>query len=402
VTDDLEPRLRDHLRHRADRVTGPPDVADLHGRIDARQRTRTRALGAALALALVAGPLGGWALGHATVDERDPVASVGRDAGSLADDGPNGSGGGTLEEGFGYGFGYGYEGPMELVTERTTAEGIRLVVHTTGLGEPEGDPCSPDGVARVGIVDGDLVDVVMLETAPSGAALGLAGGAGGRPLWVVVARSTSLVGATFPNGKTDDAEPVGGVVVLAAYADAGAPLDSLTDDVVELSGLTPQATEEELQTIGLSGGCPERDPHVGPPLDLTMPEPGEPPAEEPAARAEIEELFSGYGGQDPDVEVHRHERPNVWRDADARFREEHPEYFEWAKQVYMVPLEIVFTAPDRASVKYELKSDNPEIPAPGVRIGEAVLIDGEWKVSIETACGNLALAGIECDYSIEG
>jgi hypothetical protein len=133
-----------------------------------------------------------------------------------------------------------------------------------------------------------------------------------------------------------------------------------------------------------------------------MPEPGEPPADEDAARAEIEELFSGYGGRDPEVEVHRHERPNVWRDADARFREEHPEYLEWAKRVYQEPLEIVFTAPDRATVRYVLRSDDPSIPAPGERIGEAVLIDGEWKVSIETSCGNIALSGTQCDYSIEG
>ncbi len=398
MTDDLEARLRGHLHGRAQHVTSAPDVADLHQRIDGRRRTRTRALGAALALALVAGPLGGWALGRATVDERDPVSTSGGDDGALAS-----GGGGSDPSGEEVGYGYGFGTPMELLTERTTAEGIRLVVRTTGLGAPEGDPCAPDGVVRVGVVGGDLVDVVMLESAPSGAALGLAGGADGRPLWVVVARSTSLVGATFPNGATDDAEPVGGVAALAAYADAGATAENMSDDVVELAGLTPQMTEEEPRTIGLAGEpCSTSDPTVGPPIDLTMPEPGEPPADEGTAREQIEQLFSGYGGQDPEVEVHKHERPNVWRDADARFRDEHPDYLEWSKEVYMVPLEIVFTAPDRASVRYELKSDDPEIPTPGMRVGEAVLIDGAWKVSIDTACGNLSLAGIECDHSIEG
>ena len=112
--------------------------------------------------------------------------------------------------------------------------------------------------------------------------------------------------------------------------------------------------------------------------------------------------MSAYGGQDPDSQMARHERPNVWRDADRRFREEHPDYLEWSKEVYGVVHEIVFTAPDRASVRRSLVSDNPEIPAPGERIAEAVLIDGVWKISIETSCSDIGLAGIECDYSIEG
>ena len=58
--------------------------------------------------------------------------------------------------------------------------------------------------------------------------------------------------------------------------------------------------------------------------------------------------------------------------------------------------------PTEAAVRFTLSSDNPSTPAPGERIGQAVLIDGTWKVSIDTSCGLLALAGIECDYSIEG
>ena len=63
--------------------------------------------------------------------------------------------------------------------------------------------------------------------------------------------------------------------------------------------------------------------------------------------------------------------------------------------------EIVFTAPDRATVRFTLVSDNPSIPAPGEMVGEAVLIDGTWKSSIEGSCAGLALAGIECDYSLK-
>ena len=55
----------------------------------------------------------------------------------------------------------------------------------------------------------------------------------------------------------------------------------------------------------------------------------------------------------------------MWLDAALRFQEQQPEYFEWAKEVYGVVDEIVFTAPDRATVRYTLVSDNPSIPAPG-------------------------------------
>ena len=132
-----------------------------------------------------------------------------------------------------------------------------------------------------------------------------------------------------------------------------------------------------------------------------MPSPGEPPADEEAARAEITELFSRYGGGDPHDEVDLHEEPAVWLDAALRFQQEQPQYFEWSKEVYSVVEEIVFTAPDRATVRTTLKSDDPSIPAPGPMVGEAVLIDGTWKAAIESSCAGLALAGIECDYSLK-
>ena len=77
MTDELEPRLRDHFHQRASRVSAPPDVGDVHRRIDGRARRRSRALGVALAIALVAGPLAGYALAQATEPDRDAVAALG-------------------------------------------------------------------------------------------------------------------------------------------------------------------------------------------------------------------------------------------------------------------------------------------------------------------------------------
>ena len=397
MTDDLEPRLRDHFRQRAGRVSAPSDLADVHQRIDGRARARSRALGAALAIALVAGPVAGYALAQATEPDTDTVSASGG-GGADSTTSPSYDGQGVILEGSGAG--YMDEG-MQPVSERTTGDGIRLVVRSTILGEPESEPCQVDGLVRVGIVDGDLVDVTMVESAPASASFGIAGGANGRPMWVVVARAVGQVEASFPNGSSDSTEAVNGVAVLAAYADEGQHAFDLVNNVIEVTGLSGRPVDDEgprevLLADGF-GGCGSAPP-VDPPV--TMPSPGDPPADEAAARAEITELFSQYGGADPRTQVDRHEEPEVWLDAALRFQEQQPQYFEWSKEVYGVVDEIVFTAPDRATVRQTLKSDNPSIPAPGEMIAEAVLIDGVWKASIESSCAGLALAGIECDYSL--
>ena len=62
--------------------------------------------------------------------------------------------------------------------------------------------------------------------------------------------------------------------------------------------------------------------------------------------------------------------------------------------------EIVFTAPDRATVRHTLKSDDPSIPAPGTddrRSGpHRRRVEGVDRIELR----RVALAGIECDYSL--
>ncbi|MFL6204938.1 MAG: hypothetical protein ACJ739_06275 [Acidimicrobiales bacterium] len=400
--DDLEPRLGDHLRARASRVSSAPDLADVHRRIDGRRQARTRALGVALAIALVAGPALGFALARSTEPDVDAVTAAGGAArgGRRGGDGtaPTYLGDGSLQNEIS-----NLGSQLDRVSARTTEAGIRLVVHTSGLGPPTG-PCVPDGVVRVGVADGDVIDVVVVESAPGAASFVIAGTADDRPMWVVVARGFEDVEATFPNGAVDSTRATDGLAVLAASADPGQSADALADDTVELGG-TPMEDQESTRPARLAdgyAGCPSPPTEpVEPPQ--TMPAAGEQPADPDAARAEVEALFldAFKGPADPDG-AHLRERPNVWWDASVRFREEHPDYYEWAKEVYSTVEDVVFTAPDRASVRYTLKTDDPEVPAPGERIGEAVLVDGTWKVSIETSCGNVGLAGIECDYSIEG
>jgi hypothetical protein len=401
MTDDLEPRLRDHLDQRARRVSQPPDVADLHDRIDARQRRTTRALGAALAVALLAGPVLGFALARSTESDRDTLTASGGD--QSLDGGQTSPAPTWNTEGFLPGGSADLDYQLDPVSARTTADGIRLVVHSTDLGQSNG-PCMVDGWVRVGIVDGDLVDVLRVDTAPGGASFLVGGAVADHPMWVVVVRGYESVEATFPNGATDAVDSTDGLAVLAAYAEPGDVAQELADDVIELQGrpMVDMEAGREAWIADGYGGCGE--PAVLPPtVPVAMPEPGEQPADPESARAEVEELFlAAMDGAPEEGDKAMRERPNVWWDAQQRFREEHPDYYEWSHEVYSVVHEIVFTAPDRASVRYSLTTDNPSIPAPGERIGEAVLIDGTWRISIETACGNLSLAAIQCDYSIEG
>lgn len=402
MTDDLEPRLQRHLARRASGVDPVPDPTDLAARIAGRNRRASRGLATALVLALVAGPAAGWALARQTEADRQSVAAGG--TGAAAD--------GSDDEGLVYGNALDgglldYFGPeLDLVGERTTAEGLHLAVR---MGKPYDqyqhsgeDPCLPDGMVRVGVTAPGLVGAVTMESWPDGAAFGLTGAAEGRPLWVVVARAEGgTIEATFPNGTVDRAEAVGGLAVLAAFA-SDAVASNLLADTIEVTGMAEgqQAGSTYLARAYLMGGgaCPT--PGVLPGPSVTMPEPGEPPADEAAARAAITDTWlaalDGSGEDHPELR----ERPDVWLDSHERFVREQPDYAAMAPEVYAEVDEIVFTAPDRAAVRFRLISDNPSIPAPGERIGEAVLIDGTWRVSIETSCELVGLAGIECDYDL--
>ncbi|MEQ1788112.1 MAG: hypothetical protein ABL966_13745, partial [Acidimicrobiales bacterium] len=379
-----------------------PDPTDLAARIAGRSRRATRGLASALALALIAGPAAGWVLARQTEADRQSVAAGGAGADTVGSDEHDLVDEDALNGGF-----LDYFGPeLALVGERTTAEGLHLAVR---MGQPYDiyqhsgeDPCLPDGIVRVGVTAPDLVGAVTMETQPDGAAFGVTGAAEGRPLWVVVARAPGgTIEATFPNGTVDRAEAVGGLAVLAAFA-SDAVASDLLDDTIGVTGMSEAqragSTYPAQAYLMGGGGCSTPTVLPGPPV--SMPEPGEPPADEPAARAAITDTWltalEGSGEDHPELR----ERPDVWLDSHERFVTEQPDYAAMAPEVYAEVDEIVFTAPDRASVRFRLISDNPSIPAPGERIGEAVLIDGTWKVSIETSCELVGLAGIECDYDL--
>ena len=196
--------------------------------------------------------------------------------------------------------------------------------------------------------------------------------------------ASGRVEATFPNGSVDAADAVGrcrGAGGLCRRGPGGDRAASTTSS--RSRAARPAGEEGPRQVVHRRRHRRLRDPATaGRPARRPMPEPGEPPADEEAARAEITECSPPPTTAQAVAAAARPPRAarGVARRAASGSSEEHPDYAEWAKEVYGEVDEIVFTAPDRASVRFSLVSDDPSIPAPGERIGEAVLIDGVWKV----------------------
>ena len=74
----IEDQLRGSLRRRAASVRPEPDLDDVFARTATRERRTRRFLTAGLVVALIAGPLSGFALGQAGDTSRAGVAIGGR------------------------------------------------------------------------------------------------------------------------------------------------------------------------------------------------------------------------------------------------------------------------------------------------------------------------------------
>ena len=322
MTDDLEPRLADHLRHRASRVSAPPDVADVHHRIDARHRRRA-ACAAARRSPSRWSPVP-WLAGRsarAAEPDRDTVTAAG--GGDASDSGDDASGGAGAD----------LEGTHRLPrrrrwsseSDRTTAEGIRLgrAHHPARSAEP--DRAQIDGLVRVGIVDDELIDVALLETGAGHASFVIAGAADGRPMWVVVAASHGhRRRRPSRTGRSTRTEAAGGVAVLAAYADDGQP------------AAEPGRRRRRGHGRARADRRGERPPghhrrrqrrlHRGRPLGRPARRPDDaasrasrPPTRTrrgPRSPTLFTRLYDGSG--EPHLELH--ERPEVWVDANERFQ----------------------------------------------------------------------------------
>jgi hypothetical protein len=440
-------RIREALDARARRVQVEPEPADLTDRISRRERRRTRALSAALVLALFAGPtLGFIAARGETGGDRDMAADdEGRDGVTLGAGGalptlrPN-SGGflgapsadetdvfaatsapvTAIERSeAGLWFGGITDQPLTRVFTRDhNGTKIRVfraaVAPPTGIGPPWWTPpgyCFPNGVVQADVSNDDMVGIAFGSTFAElrdnlvGGALSIVGTSEGAPKWIVIAQAPAgakKVRASFPGGATDEVEPIDGVAVLIGDAQV-APDDyeemyqsqaqleafdgagaSLGAGTANFGGMGAYASED-------AGGSACMAPQ-------TLPPPGEEqPADVAAARQAVEAAFLlAHGAHDESQEQMMSaiddptNFPEYWNElTNGTFKE------QVAAAVIGID-EVVFMSATRAAVRYHW-----DVPGYGTsfhnRFGEMVFVDGAWKVTRASMCQDFALAGTICE-----
>jgi hypothetical protein len=163
--------------------------------------------------------------------------------------------------------------------------------------------------------------------------------------------------------------------------------------------LTPQTVEVTWSTpLGLrragpapvAGGTAYGNGGFDPCAELPT---GPPPADPAAAEADIARAFATvYGGpRNPDV---KRQRIDVFDGLDGvaaeAYRRGHGEQLESTRAAVE---RVSFDRPDHAWVVYQLGAGDTTV---GFRKGEAVLVDGTWKVTRATVCRDLGLTGVTC------
>jgi hypothetical protein len=87
----------------------------------------------------------------------------------------------------------------------------------------------------------------------------------------------------------------------------------------------------------------------------------------------------------------------VWSAANKQLEE--GEYGDYVDEMSAVVDEVVFTSPTTAAVRFRLSEPDQQIPQ-ATPIGEAVLVDGEWRVAIATTCELVSMASVTCDMTL--
>ncbi len=305
---------------------------------------------------------------------------------------------------------------MPLLTERTTDDGDTLRVHLAQQWEMSGDSgidgwqpapwCFENGQIRVALEGNGVIDVGAVgwyrepylgrSVAPV-----LLGVADGLPRWVFVVQvpaDATGVSVAGDGGATDAATPQGGVAVLTLPAPA-ALVDQPTDDPwapppppvyqVTIDGGSAAGV---LTSDGAGTWADEEYQAACQPPPPALPEPGIQPAD-PAAdeQAVADAMTTLYDETFPG------DREDLVDDAtgvaEARQQVADGTYGDQAAAATATVEELVFTSPTEAWFRYRI--DTPQSTFDN-RYGVARLVDGAWKITRDTICQDLSLAGGDC------
>jgi hypothetical protein len=440
---ELNHRIRQSLARQASSLRERPDLEALTDRIAHRDRRRLRGVSAALVLALVAGPTLGFLAGRGDGPTPTDVASgpdgervtVEETPGSLPTVVPRGSDSGTLlaaesatlvvESG---GVSYpGAQGPLAKSFVRDV-DGTTIRVYRAAIdpwsyaGPPWWEPpawCFPNGYVQADVSTADAVGIVsgsLYAELPSVSVMGSLGAIGvaeGAPRWVVVAQGTAgtaVLRATFPDGQVDEMEPVDGVAVLVGPAsiepgdpaeyETTVPLEAFDADGTSLGTGTarsgvyfPAKLHGARESSAPLSGDEQSAECFAPP---ELPPPGaEQPADPAAARAEIERLFGvRFADRTDEERLANLDDPTGMREVYEQLR--NGPYAEQVLGSRPVFRDLVFLSATRAAVQYETEIPGYPPQAFGQQFGEVVFVDGRWKITRESVCRDVQLAGITC------
>jgi hypothetical protein len=424
---EIDDRIRQSLARQAGWVPERTDYDGLTDRISRRHRRRMQGVSVALVLALVAGPALGFLAGRRGGEAESDVATgsgggvtVDNASGSLptvsldtAGSGtmlPSASGGpgssGEPLDGLPYS---GLGGPLGKAFVRDL-DGTKIRVYRAAVDAPQSGPewqdlpgwCFPNGYVQADVSTDDIVGIASgplyseLPDGPIGGSLGAIGAAEGAPHWVVIAQApadAARVRATFPDGQTDEMEPIDGVAVLIGRASLE------PGDMAEYETTVPIEAFDELGgSLGTGtaryGGWIETGAECYPTPEL--PPPGEEqPADPAAARAEIEQLFGvKYADRTREEHLANIDDPSGMDEVfDAL---ENGQFREQVLGSRTVLEDLVFLSATKAAVRYHTEIPNYANGGTGPKLGEVNLVDGRWKLSRGDVCRDVQLAGVNC------
>ena len=274
-----------------------------------------------------------------------------------------------------------------------------------GNGPPWWEPpawCFANGVVQADVSNDDTVGIVnanvyaALPDGDVGGSLWAIGMAEGAPLWVAVVQTPAAAArvlVTFPGGGTDEMAPVDGIATLVHSA-------TLTDGTPYYSQVaTVEAFNASGQSLGRGNagvyGAEEsanKDACVAP---SSLPAPGaEHPADVAGATSAVTDAFNvAHSNVQPDdartaVIDNPAGLPEIW----AQNRQG-PYKDQIAASVITLD-EVVFASETKAYFQYHW--DTPGYSSYGPRFGEAVLVDGTWKVTRASMCQDITLTGASC------
>jgi hypothetical protein len=435
---DFEQQLRRRLMGRAATVAPEGDLADLVERI-AKQRARGRRASAfVMALVVVVGPIAGFGIARATDGTgARSAATRGRATSSTApkaktkfsatplpavkpssqgpfSEAPGGAADVCVDSVVCALNSSGQQLDLGRMFARTSSDGVALRVYGAALPAPPSTVpwftpapwCSPNRLVQVdssnelvaGTTQGYLYEKPQNDLAAS---VSLVGTNEGAPVWVAIVQSDegTTARATFADGGSDSLALADGVAVLAHGIAKPGDLETLDGEALDVQILDAGGAVVGDTTVHANGSPAFGNGGDSDPADCTapakLPAPGsEQPTDVAAATAGVTQAYVDvYTGSNSDAVKDAAIDDLAGVDAARAELRSGPDADE-AKVATANVTDVVFLSATKAAVSYDI--DIPGYSNFTGRFGEAVFTGGRWKVTRETFCGDIAMAGVTC------